>query len=98
MTAVFNENTAALDPGSAEKVMELTCMIVEDNGIICLMITHDMSKAIEYGNKIVMMDRGSIIQIIDKKQQKNIMVEDLIRSFKNNQGKVLDNDRMLLGI
>ena len=95
---LLDEHTAALDPGSAEKVMELTCRIVEDNGITCLMITHDMSKAIEYGNKIVMMDRGSIIQTIDKKQQKNITVEDLIRSFKNNQGKDLDNDRMLLGI
>ena len=94
---LLDEHTAALDPASAEKVMELTCRIVEDNNITCLMITHDMNKAIEYGNKIVMMDQGSIIQTIDKNVQKDITVDDLILSFRN-RGKELSSDRMLLGI
>ena len=94
---LLDEHTAALDPSSAEKVMELTCRIVEDNEITCLMITHDMNKAIEYGNKIVMMDQGSIIQTIDKNVQKDITVDDLILSFRN-RGKELSSDRMLLGI
>ncbi|MBQ6477973.1 MAG: ATP-binding cassette domain-containing protein [Erysipelotrichaceae bacterium] len=95
---LLDEHTAALDPGSAEKVMELTSRVVEENHITCLMITHDMKKAIEYGNKIVMMDQGKIIQTIDKNRQKDITVENLIRSFRTNQGKDLVNDRMLLGL
>lgn len=94
---LLDEHTAALDPASAEKVMELTCRIVEDNDITCLMITHDMNKAIEYGNKIIMMDQGTIIQTIDKSVQKDITVDDLVLSFRN-RGKELSSDRMLLGI
>ena len=95
---LLDEHTAALDPNSAERIMKLTKKIVEENHITCLMITHNMNMAIEYGNRILMMDEGKILLSIDKEKEKQLEVEDLLEAFRKAQGHAMDTDRMLLGI
>ena len=93
---LLDEHTAALDPGTAEKVLALTQDIVRDNGLTCMMITHNMSSALELGNRTLMMDAGRILLDLKEDQRKGLTVDDLLRMFKENVGKALDNDRMLL--
>ena len=93
---LLDEHTAALDPGTAEKVLSLTRSIVEENHLTCMMITHNMASALELGNRTIMMDRGRIIFDTSGDARKGLTVEDLLRQFKNANGRNLDNDRMLL--
>ncbi len=93
---LLDEHTAALDPGTAEKVLELTKRIVAENNLTCLMITHNMQSALELGNRTLMMDAGRIILDIGGKEREGFTVNDLLERFKANVGKALDNDRMLL--
>lgn len=93
---LLDEHTAALDPATQDKVLELTQSIVADNKLTCLMITHNMHTALELGNRTLMMDRGRIIYDVSNEERKNTTVGDLLDKFKQNAGKELDNDRMLL--
>ena len=93
---LLDEHTAALDPGTAEKVLELTRQIVAENHLTCLMITHNMHSALELGNRTLMMDGGRIVLDIGEEERKGLTVDDLLRKFKAGVGKELDNDRMLL--
>ena len=93
---LLDEHTAALDPGTAEKVLSLTEDIVKKDNLTCLMITHNMSSALELGNRTLMMDSGRIILDLKGEERKGLTVDDLLRMFKENVGKALDNDRMLL--
>lgn len=93
---LLDEHTAALDPGTAEKVLNLTKKIVEDNHLTCLMITHNMASALELGNRTIMMDRGRIIHDAANEKRSGLTVEKLLQEFKNASGTALDNDRMLL--
>lgn len=93
---LLDEHTAALDPGTAEKVLDLTTKIVEENDLTCLMITHNMQSALELGNRTVMMDAGKIIYDVSGEDRKNVTVSDLLAKFREASGKNLDNDRMLL--
>ena len=93
---LLDEHTAALDPGTAEKVLELTKSIVRDSHLTCMMITHNMSSALELGNRTLMMDSGRIILDLKGDERTGLTVDDLLRMFKENVGKALDNDRMLL--
>jgi len=93
---LLDEHTAALDPGTAEKVLALTRTIVEEGGLTCLMITHNMQSALDLGNRTLMMDGGRIILDIGGEEREGLTVEDLLRRFKAGVGKELDNDRMLL--
>ncbi len=93
---LLDEHTAALDPGTAEKVLALTKSIVEDNNLTCMMITHNMQSALELGNRTIMMDRGKIIFDTSGEERKGLSVEDLLQQFKKANGRNLDNDRMLL--
>lgn len=93
---LLDEHTAALDPGTAEKVLDLTRSIVRENGLTCLMITHNMSSALQLGNRTLMMDTGRIILDLQGAERTGLTVDDLLRMFKENVGKALDNDRMLL--
>ena len=95
---LLDEHTAALDPGTAEKVLSLTQDIVREGGLTCMMITHNMSSALELGNRTLMMDSGRILLDLKQDQRKGLTVDDLLRMFKENVGKALDNDRMLLGV
>ncbi len=93
---LLDEHTAALDPGTAEKVLALTESIVREGKLTCLMITHNMSSALELGNRTLMMDSGRILLDLKGDERTGLGVNDLLRMFKENVGKALDNDRMLL--
>lgn len=93
---LLDEHTAALDPSTAEKVLELTTKIVEENHLTCLMITHNMQSALDLGNRTVMMDKGTVIFDVEGEERAKLGVSDLLEQFKLSAGKALDNDRMLL--
>ena len=93
---LLDEHTAALDPGTAEKVLELTRSIVEENRITCLMITHNMQSALDLGNRTLMMDRGRIIYDATGAERDGLTVAGLTDRFRQLSGRALDNDRMLL--
>lgn len=93
---LLDEHTAALDPGTQDKVLELTKKIVGENNLTCLMITHNMQTALDLGNRTLMMNQGNIIYDVSGDERKNTTVNDLLMKFKLFSGKDLDNDRMLL--
>ena len=93
---LLDEHTAALDPGTAEKVLNLTKEIVEREKITCMMITHNMQQALELGNRTFMMSEGKIVLDIGAEEKKKLTVEDLLKKFRQGCGKELDNDRILL--
>lgn len=93
---LLDEHTAALDPATAEKVLELTRDIVAGRNITCLMVTHNMHQALELGNRTLMMDSGRIVFDISGEEREKLSVEDLLGKFKDSAGKNLDNDRILL--
>ncbi len=93
---LLDEHTAALDPATAEKVLNLTTQIVNENKITCLMITHNMQSALELGNRTIMMDAGRVIYDVANDERKGLTVTDLLDKFKQSVGQSLDNDRMLL--
>ena len=89
---LLDEHTAALDPATADKVLELTKTIVRDNNITCLMITHNVSSALQLGNRTIMMKDGRIVLELEGEKRANITTEELLRAF-HQQG--MDNDRIL---
>ena len=93
---LLDEHTAALDPGTAEKVLSLTKSIVAEREITCLMITHNMHQALELGNRTLMMDSGKIVLDIYGEERENLTVDMLLKKFSEKAGKALDNDRILL--
>lgn len=93
---LLDEHTAALDPATAEKVLGLTKRIVAENGLTCLMVTHNMQSALELGNRTVMMNAGKIVMDVSGEERARLGVPDLLRRFRESSGKELHNDRMLL--
>lgn len=93
---LLDEHTAALDPGTAEKVLELTKSIVANDKITCMMITHNMQSALDLGNRTLMMDKGNIIMDVSGSERDGMTVQDFLDRFRAGSGKALDNDRMLL--
>lgn len=93
---LLDEHTAALDPSTSEKVLELTKKIVEENSLTCLMITHNMQSALDLGNRTVMMHMGNIIYDVSGDERKGLEVSDLLDRFREAAGRNLDNDRMML--
>ena len=93
---LLDEHTAALDPATAEKVLNLTKKIVAENHLTCLMITHNMQSALELGNRTIMMNSGNIILDLEGEERDGLTVDDLLEKFKEGVGAPLDNDRMLL--
>ena len=89
---LLDEHTAALDPATAEKVLELTRKIVAENGITCMMVTHNVQSALRLGNRTIMMNGGRIVMELAGEERANITVEELLQSF-HNQG--MDSDRVL---
>ena len=90
---LLDEHTAALDPGTAETVLELTKKIVAENNITCLMITHNLASSLALGNRTIMMADGRIVLDIGGEERKGLTVDDLLQRFRT-QG--LDNDRIML--
>ena len=94
---LLDEHTAALDPGTAEKVLAITKETVETHRLTCLMITHNMQSALELGNRTFMMDAGRVIYDVSGEERARLTVRDLTERFREERGRALDNDRMLLG-
>lgn len=96
MLLLLDEHTAALDPGAAEKILSLTTSIVEENGLTCLMVTHNMHQALEMGNRTLMMDSGHIVLDVKGEERSRMTVDSLLQKFAEGAGQKLDNDRILL--
>ena len=90
---LLDEHTAALDPGTAEVVLELTKKIVAEHNITCLMITHNLASSLALGNRTIMMADGRIVLDIGGQEREGLTVDDLLTRFRT-QG--LDNDRIML--
>ena len=93
---LLDEHTAALDPKTAAKVLDITKRIVEANNLTTLMITHNMKDAIAHGNRLIMMNAGKIILDISGEEKKKLTVEQLLQKFEQVSGSKIENDRMLL--
>ena len=93
---LLDEHTAALDPKTAKKVLDLTEEIVERDHLTTLMVTHNMKDAIQVGNRLIMMNDGRIIFDVKGEEKKRLTTEDLLQKFKISAGEELNNDRMLL--
>ena len=93
---LLDEHTAALDPKTAAKVLDLTERIVAERRLTTLMVTHNMNDAIRLGNRLIMMSDGNVIYDVSGEEKKNLTVPDLLRKFEEVSGGELANDRMLL--
>jgi len=93
---LLDEHTAALDPKTAAKVLELSDKIVFENGLTALMVTHNMKDALAHGNRLIMMNNGKIIFDVSGEEKKKLKKADLLEKFSSVSGEELDNDRMLL--
>lgn len=93
---LLDEHTAALDPKTAAKVLDLTERIVSERRLTTLMVTHNMNDAIRLGNRLIMMSDGNVIYDVSGEEKKNLTVPDLLRKFEEVSGGELANDRMLL--
>ena len=93
---LLDEHTAALDPKTAKKVLDITQKIVAENNLTTIMITHNMKDAIRIGNRLIMMNNGKIIYDVSGEEKKNLTTAQLLEKFKTSSGEELDNDRMLL--
>lgn len=93
---LLDEHIASLDPGTAQKVLELTQKIVSREKLTTLMVTHNMEDALNIGNRTIMMHEGQIILDLTEKQRKNMSITDLLDMFKNVSGVSMANDRLLL--
>jgi len=92
---LLDEHTAALDPKTAAKVLEITDKVINENHLTALMITHNMSDAIKHGNRLIMMNEGRIVYDVSGEEKKNLTVEDLMKKFSELGGHF--SDRAILG-
>ena len=93
---LLDEHTAALDPATADKVMEITRSIVSENHLTTLMITHNLSQALTTGNRTIMLDEGRIILDLGGEERAKMGVNDLLDCYAEKKKKAFDNDRMML--
>ncbi len=94
---LLDEHTAALDPKTAAKVLEITDRLVNENKLTALMVTHNMKDAIAIGNRLIMMNAGRIILDVSGEEKKNLTIESLLEQFTKASGAEFANDRALLG-
>ena len=93
---LLDEHTAALDPGTAAKVLELSDKIVRENNLTALMITHNMTDAIRHGNRLIMMNNGKIVLDISGEEKKKVTKEELLQRFAVQTGVQEETDAVLL--
>ncbi len=93
---LLDEHTAALDPKTASKVLYLTNKIVSENKLTTLMITHNMHDAIEYGNRLIMMDEGNVVVDISGEEKKKLTIEQLLQLFEASSGSKFTDDKAIL--
>ena len=93
---LLDEHTAALDPRTASKVLDLTGRLIAEHHLTTLMVTHNMNDAIRLGNRLIMMNAGHIAVEISGEEKQSLHRNDLIALFEKASGDKLENDRMLL--
>lgn len=93
---LLDEHTAALDPKTAKKVLDLTEKLIKENNLTAIMITHNMKDAIKYGNRLFMLNDGQLVLDIDENKKQDLHVSDLLKMFENVVGEEMDNDKLLL--
>ena len=93
---MLDEHTAALDPANADLVMQLTRRFADEYGLTVMMITHNMSQALEYGNRLLMMDSGEVILDIGREEKEKLTMDSLVQKFRQIKKRDLNSDRILL--
>ena len=93
---LLDEHTAALDPKNAQIVLELTNKFIKEYNLTSMMITHNMNHAIEFGNRLLMMDKGEIIFEVEGAAKQELTVEKLIGKFHDIRHKTFEDDKTLL--
>ena len=91
---LLDEHTAALDPRTSVIIMDVTKKLIEENKITTLMVTHNMSQALDYGNRLLMMHEGKLVEDLRSFEKSNLSTEKLITMFKENTGSL--EDKMVL--
>jgi putative ABC transport system ATP-binding protein len=93
---LLDEHTAALDPKTAAKVLEISDMLIAENNLTAMMVTHNMRDAIAHGNRLIMMNAGKVIFDVAGEEKKKLTVDDLIQKFSQNSDQGMLSDRALL--
>ncbi len=93
---LLDEHTAALDPKTAAKVLEISDRIIEEHHLTAMMVTHNMKDAIAHGNRLVMMHEGKVILNISGEEKKKLTVRDLLQQFEKVSGEEFASDKALL--
>lgn len=93
---LLDEHTAALDPSNADIIMKLTKKFADENKLTVMMVTHNMQQALEYGNRLLMMDDGEIIMDIKGKEKENLTLDDIAERFRQIKNKSMTSDKMVL--
>lgn len=93
---LLDEHTAALDPKTANQILEMTARIVESLALTTLMVTHNMQQALTFGNRLIMVHEGEVILDVEGEDKRSLTVEDLLQKFYTIRGEELASDRMLL--
>ncbi len=93
---LLDEHTAALDPTNADIVMKLTRQFAEEYNLTVMMVTHNMKHALEYGNRLLMMDGGEIILDVKGQEKADLTMDNIVERFKQIKKKELSNDQMML--
>lgn len=93
---LLDEHTAALDPKTAAKVLELSDKIINEHHLTTMMVTHNMNDAIKHGNRLIMMNEGRIVYDVSGEEKKKLTIDELLEKFTASSGKQFDNDRALL--
>ena len=93
---LLDEHTAALDPKTAAKVLEISDKIIAENHLTAMMVTHNMRDAIAHGNRLIMMHEGRVIYDVSGEEKQKLQVKDLLAKFEEVSGSEFANDRMML--
>lgn len=93
---LLDEHTAALDPKTAAKVLEITDKLVRENNLTTLMITHNMNDAITYGNRLIMMHEGNVVVDVSGEEKKKLTIHELLGLFEKASGSEFANDKVML--
>lgn len=94
---LLDEHTAALDPKTAQFVLELTDQIISKNHLTTMMVTHSMKQALEYGNRTVMLHQGQVVLDVSGEERTKLTVNDLLAMFEKTRGEKVTDDALLLG-
>ncbi len=95
---LLDEHTAALDPATAIKILDLTCALVNEKSLTTLMITHNMQQALDFGSRLLMMDQGKFVLDLSADQKSGMAVQDLVNLFQEVKHERLTSDELLLTV